>query len=117
MHELIWKKNIPSDERYAACVLDVCEPADVEKAPLFIFFHGGGLEVGLHVESGRITDVAFFGDFLAVSPLDDLKEALRGCVFRRAEVQAVLEGFPMRELFGGITETEVLDTIFYAGDA
>ena len=80
-------------------------------------FPGGGLEVGLHVESGRITDVAFFGDFLAVSPLDDLKEALRGCVFRRAEVQAVLEGFPMRELFGGITETEVLDTIFYAGDA
>lgn len=46
MHELIWKKNIPYDERYAACVLDVCEPADVEKAPLFIFFHGGGLEVG-----------------------------------------------------------------------
>ena len=80
-------------------------------------FPGGGLEVGLHVENGRITDIAFFGDFLAVSPLDDLKEALRGCVFRRAEVQALLEGFPMRELFGGITEAEVLDTIFYAGDA
>lgn len=80
-------------------------------------FPGGGLEVGLHVKDGRITEVAFFGDFLAVSPLDDLTEALRGCAFRRTDVQAVLERFPMRELFGGITETEVLDTIFYAGDA
>lgn len=80
-------------------------------------FPGGGLEVGLHVTDGRIAEVSFFGDFLAVSPLDDLTEALRGCAFRRADVQAVLKRFPMRELFGGITETEVLDTIFYAGDA
>lgn len=80
-------------------------------------FPGGGLEVGIHVTGGCITEVAFFGDFLAISSLDDLTEALRGCAFRRADVQAVLERFPMGELFGGITETEVLDTIFYAGDA
>lgn len=80
-------------------------------------FSGGGLEVGIHVTGGCITEIAFFGDFLAVSPLDELTEALRGCAFRRADVGAMLERFPLRELFGGITENEVLDTIFYAGDA
>jgi len=80
-------------------------------------FPGGGLEVGLHVRGGCITEIGFFGDFLAVSPLDELTEALRGCTFRREDVHAVLERFPMRELFGGITEAEILDTIFYAGDA
>ena len=79
-------------------------------------FDGGGLEVGLSVESGHITEIAFFGDFLSLTPPDALAAALRGCAFRRADVQAVLERFSLRELFGGITATEVLDTIFYAGD-
>lgn len=80
-------------------------------------FSGGGLEVGLHVEGGYITSIAFYGDFLAVSPLGPLTEALQGCALRRADVQAVLERFPLQELFGSITGQEVLDTIFYAGDA
>lgn len=79
-------------------------------------FSGGSLEIGLHVEGGHLTEIAFYGDFLSRAPLDPLKEALRGCAFRRADVQAVLERFPMRELFGTITEEEVLDTIFFAGD-
>ena len=79
-------------------------------------FAGGGLEVGLSVEGGHITDIAFYGDFLSLSPLDGLTEALRGCAFRREDVQAVLERVSLRELFGGITAPEILDTIFHAGD-
>ena len=58
MHELSWKKNVSYDDRYAACVLDVCEPADVKKAPLFIFFHGGGLEVGTQEITPALRSVA-----------------------------------------------------------
>ena len=79
-------------------------------------FSGGGLEVGLHVEKGLITNIAFYGDFLAVSPLEPLTEALRGCPLRREDVQAVLDRFPLQAMFGSITAQEILNTVFYAGD-
>lgn len=79
-------------------------------------FEGGSLEVGLRAEGGHITDIAFYGDFLSRSSLEELKQALRGCAFRREDVQTVLERFPLRELFGTIAEREVLDTMFFAGD-
>jgi lipoate-protein ligase A len=41
-------------------------------------FSGGSLEVGMCVESGYITQIAFYGDFLGVSSLDQLTEGLKG---------------------------------------
>ena len=41
-----------------------------------------------------------------------LVEALRGVPFRREDVRRVLDSQPMSELFGGITEEQVLDTMF-----
>jgi lipoate-protein ligase A len=79
-------------------------------------FDGGSLEVGLHVEKGLIQSIGFYGDFLAVSSLEPLTVALVGCPFRQAEVSAILDRFPLQELFGSITRDEVLDTIFHAGD-
>ncbi len=79
-------------------------------------FSGGGLEVRIAVEKGYITDIVFYGDFLAISPLGELTAALRGCPFRREDAAAVMDRFPLQELFGGITRDEVLDTIFHAGD-
>nr|WP_325184820.1 lipoate--protein ligase [uncultured Oscillibacter sp.] len=76
-------------------------------------FEGGGLEVRVQVREGRITGVVFYGDFLARAPLDDLTAALEGCEFRREAVAAVLERFPLADLFGAITEEEVLETMFY----
>ena len=57
-----------------------------------------------------------YGDFLAVSSLDQLTEELKGCPFRREDVSEVLARFPLRELFGTITQQEILNTIFHAGD-
>ncbi len=74
---------------------------------------GGILEPCIAVEQGRITDVVFYGDFLSVSPLDELRSALQGCAFRREDVAAVLSRFPQEELFGAITRDQVLDTMFY----
>ena len=76
-------------------------------------FDGGGLEVRAAVKEGRIVNIVFYGDFLSVSPLDGLTAALEGCAFRREAVAEVLDRFDIRELFGGITRDEVLDTLFY----
>lgn len=47
MFELKWTKQVVFDSANPEnCVLDMCEPVTDEKVPLFIFFHGGGLEVG-----------------------------------------------------------------------
>lgn len=76
-------------------------------------FPGGGLEVRAAVKAGRITDIVFYGDFLAVAPLDGLTAALEGCAFRRQAVAEVLDTFPIGELFGAITRDEILETMFY----
>ena len=77
---------------------------------------GGILEVRAAVTDGRITDIVFYGDFLAVSALDEVTEALRGCRFLREDAAAVLDRFRLPLYFGGITRDEILDTMFYAAD-
>lgn len=79
-------------------------------------FSGGTLEVGAHVEGGKITEIAFYGDFMAMDSLHPLTEALKGCQFKREDMAEVLKRFPLREMFGTITADEILETIFYAGD-
>ncbi len=76
-------------------------------------FEGGGLEVRVAVKAGHITDIVFYGDFLAVAPLDGLTAALEGCAFRRQAVAEVLDTFPVGELFGAVTKDEILETMFY----
>ena len=74
---------------------------------------GGILEPCVEVEQGMIRQIVFYGDFLAVRPLDAVTEALEGCPFRREDVGAVLDRVPLREYFGAITRDEILDTLFY----
>jgi len=79
-------------------------------------YDGGTLEVGVSVKDGCIDQIAFYGDFLAVSSLDELTAALAGCPFRREDMSAVLARFPIGALFGTITKDQVLDTVLHAGD-
>ena len=76
-------------------------------------FEGGGLEVRVQVKAGRITGIVFYGDFLAVAPLDGLTASLEGCEFRREAAAEVLDRFPLGDLFGGIAQEEILETMFY----
>lgn len=47
MFDLKWQKQVVYDPAHPEiCVLDLCEPVTEKKVPLFVFFHGGGLEVG-----------------------------------------------------------------------
>ncbi len=79
-------------------------------------FEGGLLEIGIHAESGRIAEIRFFGDFLAVSPVKDVENALLGCPLRVEDVENVLKTFDLRLIFGGISCEEILKTIFCAAD-
>lgn len=79
-------------------------------------FGGGTLEVGLRVEGGCIKEAAFYGDFLSVVSLEPLVRALEGCPFRAEAVGEVLDRVSLAEMFGTITRSEVLETMFYAGD-
>ena len=77
---------------------------------------GGTLEPHLSVEKGRITGIVFYGDFLSLSSLDPVTEALLDCPFRREDVAAVLDRFPLPQYFGAITQEEILDTLFHPVD-
>ncbi|MFV0498006.1 MAG: lipoate--protein ligase [Candidatus Fimivivens sp.] len=76
-------------------------------------YEGGCLAPQVAVQKGVITDIAFYGDFLSLRPLDELCDALKGCPFRSADVGAVLDRFPLTELFGSIRREEVLDVLFH----
>ena len=52
---------------------------------------GGPLEPGVEVDQGIIRQIVFYGDFLAVSPMDEVTGALMGTPFRREDVGAVLD--------------------------
>ena len=77
-------------------------------------YTGGGLEVFLTANQGVIQDIVFYGDFLSLRSLDELREALKGCAYRTEDVAAVLDRFPLNEFFGFITKEEVLDLVFHA---
>ena len=79
-------------------------------------FSGGTLEAGVRVEGGKITEAAFYGDFLSVTSLQALTQALSGCSFREEAVSEVLDRFPLEQFFGGIRKEEILETLFHAGD-
>ena len=76
-------------------------------------FVGGALEAKLSVDEGRITAIAFFGDFLARRPIEDVAQALIGCPFRSEDVSTVLKQFNLTDYFGGITEQEIREVIFF----
>ena len=76
---------------------------------------GGTLEVHMEVDKGLITGLVFYGDFLSLRALDPVTEALIGCPFRREDVGAVLDRFPLEQYFGSITRDEILETLFYPG--
>jgi lipoate-protein ligase A len=74
-------------------------------------FTGGTLDVRLTVKQGVIAQIKFYGDFLAVSPVHILEEALLGCEYRREAIQQTLSGLPVEACLGGITAEECMQTI------
>ena len=74
---------------------------------------GGGLEVRADVAGGVITEIVFYGDFLAVQGMEEVTETLRGCPFRAEDFGAVLDRFDLPKFFGAISKEEILETVFH----
>lgn len=76
-------------------------------------FAGGTLEIKLSVAEGCITDIAFFGDFMARKATDEVADSLVGCRFEREEAEKAFEQFETEDYFGGITLDEIMQVMFY----
>lgn len=74
---------------------------------------GGSLEVLINVQSGTISSLCFYGDFLSKYPLDEIINALKGVPFKGEEISKILSRFPLEYYFGTITKEEIIDTIFH----
>lgn len=77
-------------------------------------YPGGRLEISLNAEKGIIKDIAFKGDYMALSDDTAVVEALRGLPHERRAVEAALRQMEteIRAAFGGIKASEILDTMF-----
>ena len=74
-------------------------------------YGGGLLEIHLSVSGGRISAVQILGDFLALTELSPLENALFDCPYNEAAIRPVLEQFSFEELLGGITREEFITTL------
>ncbi len=74
-------------------------------------FPGGLLELHLSVKDGSISGLEIMGDFLSLSDVAPLAQALEGCAYRKADIEAVLDQFPLSALLGNITAEEFIQTI------
>lgn len=87
------------------------------RSPRFTFHNkrkwpGGILEVGLQAKDGNIVDLRFYGDFLSLTSLDEVENALRGAPYRQDELKRVWRLSRWSGYFGTTTLPEILETLF-----
>ena len=70
---------------------------------------GGMLEPHIALDHGRITKIRFFGDYMSLTPADELEEALRGCEYKKDSILNILKRFDTAKIFGSISAEEVAD--------
>ena len=80
-------------------------------------FSGGLLELHLTVKQGMIENLQILGDFLALTELTPLEDALIGCAYEEEAVYTVLNKFPFFEYLGNITKKEFIETLFNKKEA
>lgn len=74
-------------------------------------FPGGLLEIHMNVTQGSITQLKIFGDFLGLTPVTPLENALIGCACREEALEAALAAVSDFSCLGGITREQLLDTL------
>lgn len=71
-------------------------------------FKGGDLEVEILVEGGKISNIQFYGDFMATRSCDDICNNLCGSSYNREAVAKVLESSDLVSAFGSISQSDIL---------
>lgn len=80
-------------------------PSNVQRVQRF---PAGEIDARLDVHGGRITSVRFFGDFMGRAEVCELEALLRGIIYDRESLAAVLGTVNVREYFGVIGSDDVL---------
>ncbi|MEP7065821.1 MAG: lipoate--protein ligase [Gemmatimonadota bacterium] len=80
-------------------------PSNVQRVQRF---PAGEIDARLDVHGGRITAVRFFGDYMGRAEVSELETLLRGTVYNRDALAAVLDSVDVREYFGDIGSDDVL---------
>ena len=73
----------------------------------------GLLEIHLDVAEGSIAGIQILGDFLALTDLQPLENALTGCPYKEDAVLRVLGEFDLGSFLGGITGESFTATLFH----
>jgi len=71
-------------------------------------FPGGGVEVRLDVKNGVINACKIYGDFLALTGIEELENAVVGCRQDGSELEQALNGFELQRYYG-FTLDELLE--------
>jgi len=80
-------------------------PSNVQRVQRFA---AGEIDARLDVHGGRITAARFFGDYMGRAEVSELEVLLRGVVYDRASLAAVLGNVDVRDYFGDIGADDVL---------
>ena len=75
-------------------------------------FPAGTVEIHLSVRHGLIREIRIFGDFLALSPLTPLLEALRDTPYRKEDVLTAIRDVPFAACLGGVSAEEFVSVLF-----
>lgn len=75
-------------------------------------FNAGSIEVCINSVEGKISEIDFSGDYMAITDDDGVKKALLGQKLRPEAVSAALGKIDLQPVFGGISKEEILSLIF-----
>lgn len=74
-------------------------------------FTAGTIDARLLVESGKIKNLKFYGDFFGPADATELADKLTGVRYDREHVGAILDSVDTQQYFNGIPTAEVLDLL------
>ena len=74
-------------------------------------FDGGLLQIHLSVRRGIIDELQIYGDFLCLTSLDPLLQALQGCSYEESAIEKAIEGICLTDCLGAITKEEFIRAI------
>ncbi len=69
----------------------------------------GKVSVGMDIQKGRISDIAFSGDFFGLKDHRALAERLKGCLLIRPMLEERIENIDVGEYFAGLTNKDLID--------
>jgi lipoate-protein ligase A len=74
-------------------------------------FPAGEIDARIDVQSGRITGIRLFGDFMGRFPVAEVERRLEGAAYERAAIAHALGDVNVRDYFGEVSLDDVLDVV------